>query len=102
MNTSGKQGATAGESNDKEFTDPVERADHRRESQVGHDVTVERDGTVAQEPHGNMDETLVARGKDHPEQGPYTPDHDQLDPALQTDPQAPGVPQPPPGATRRT
>jgi hypothetical protein len=101
MSTRGNQGAPAGESHEA-FSDPVERADRRRESERTHDVTVERDGKVSQEPHGNMDETLVPSGKDHPEQGPYEPGHDELDPALQPDPQAPEVPQPPRGATRRT
>jgi hypothetical protein len=45
---------------------------------------------------------LIPSGKDHREPGPSVPDHDQLDPALQPDPQVRGVPKPPPGATRRT
>jgi hypothetical protein len=101
MSTPGKQ-STSVRGSCEDFTDPVERADHRRESEYEHDVTIERDGQVTQEPHGNMDETSVPSGKDHPEQGPHAPEHDQRDPALQPDPQAPGVPQPPPGATRRT
>ena len=61
-----------------------------------------RERKVVQKPQCNTDETLAPRGQNRPEQSPSTPDHDQLDPALQPDPQAPGVPQPPPGATRRT
>jgi hypothetical protein len=101
MNTPKKHGTLARESHEGS-ADPVERADRRRESQTDHDVTIERDGKVVQKPHGNMDETLIPSSKDHPEQGPYEPEHDQLDPALHPDPQAPAVPQPPPGATRRT
>jgi hypothetical protein len=101
MSPSGKQGSPARGSREG-FTDPVEHADHRHESECGHDdVTIERDGEVAQEPHGNVDETSIPSGEDHPKQGPHAPEHDQLDPALQPDPQVPGVPQPPPGATRR-
>lgn len=64
-----------------EPSDPVERADARRATkQDGDDVTVHDDGTVEQRPHGNMDSTLLAKGKDHPEQGPYVPEHDKVDP----------------------
>ena len=74
-----------GTSGSREPTDPVERADRRRENQKNVDVSVERDGTVKQKPHGNMDETLIPKGKDHPEQGPYTPEHDRIDPDLAPD-----------------
>jgi hypothetical protein len=101
MNSIDKPNTAAREDHEK-FADPVARADHRRESQDQHDVTIDNDGAVKQKPHGSMDASAVPRGKEHPEQGPYEPGHDQLDPALQPDPQAPEVPQPPPGATRRT
>jgi hypothetical protein len=30
-----------------------------------------------------MDASLVPKGKDHPEQGPYQPEHDHLDPDVE-------------------
>ncbi|WP_144110278.1 DUF2382 domain-containing protein [Paraburkholderia sp. BCC1886] len=63
-----------------EPSDPVERADQRRQAVGNGDVTEKADGTIEQRPHGNMDETLVPKGKDHPEQGPYVPEHDGVDP----------------------
>ena len=72
-------------SNSTEPADPVERADRRREVEKEGDVSVERDGTVKQKPHGNMDDTLIPKGKDHPEQGPYIPEHDGIDPDLAPD-----------------
>ena len=67
----------------EDAADPVERADRRRLQSDDGDVSVAPDGTVTQKPHGNMDETLVPKGKDHPEQGSYTPEHDHVDPDLQ-------------------
>lgn len=64
-------------------SDPVEMAEQRKRAVKDGDVTVEADGTVRQRPHGSMDETLLAKGKDHPEQGPYTPEHDHVDPDLE-------------------
>ncbi|MFL9912170.1 hypothetical protein PQR75_43630 [Paraburkholderia fungorum] len=66
-----------------EPSDPVERADQRRQSTRDNDVHVKRDGTVEQRAHGNMDETMVPKGKDHPEERPYVPEHDHLDPDLE-------------------
>jgi hypothetical protein len=66
----------------QEPSDPVERADQRRHS-GGDDVTIKPDGTVEQRVHGNMDETMVPKGKEHPEEGPYVPEHDHLDPDLE-------------------
>jgi len=81
------EGHTSRDSNSRkqEPADPVERADRRRDSVKDGDVTVERDGTVRQKPHGNMDDTLVPKGREHPEQGPYTPEHDHIDPDLEPD-----------------
>ncbi|CAB3653190.1 hypothetical protein [Paraburkholderia phenoliruptrix] len=67
----------------QEPSDPVERADQRREQLRDGDVKVKSDGTVEQRPHGNMDATLIPKGKDHPSQGPYTPEHDHVDPDLE-------------------
>jgi len=67
----------------QEPSDPVERADQRREQLRDEDVKVKSDGTVEQRPHGSMDATLVPKGKDHPAQGPYTPEHDHVDPDLE-------------------
>ncbi len=68
-----------------EPSDPVERADQRRQA-LGHgDVTQKPDGAIEQRPHGNMDETVVPKGKDHPEQGPYVPEHDGVDPDTSAD-----------------
>jgi hypothetical protein len=69
----------------EEPSDPVERADQRRQSPGSHDVTVESDGSVKQKPHGNMDATMVAPKKEHPEQGPYVPEHDHVDPDVEPD-----------------
>ena len=69
-----------------EPSDPVERADQRRETMEEHDVTVKSDGTVKQRVHGNMDATQVPKGKEHPSEGPYTPEHDHVDPDLEPDP----------------
>ena len=63
-----------------EPSDPVERADQRRQAVGNGDVTQNADGTIEQRPHGNMDETLVPKGKDHPEEGPYVPENDGVDP----------------------
>ena len=67
----------------QEPSDPVERADQRRKQLRDGDVKVKSDGTVEQRPHGNMDATLIPKGKDHPSQGPYTPEHDHVDPDLE-------------------
>lgn len=32
-----------------------------------------------------IDETLVPKGKDHPEEGPYVPEHDGVDPDTSPD-----------------
>lgn len=64
-------------------SDPVEMAEQRKRAVQDGDVSVEADGSVHQRPHGSMDETLLAKGKDHPEQGPYTPEHDHVDPDLE-------------------
>ena len=77
--------SSAQEPYESDFTDPVERADRRRESVTDGDVEVDADGTVRQKPHGNMDATLVPRGKEHPEQGPYVPEHDRVDPDVDPD-----------------
>jgi hypothetical protein len=66
-----------------EPSDPVERADQRRQSTGDGDVKIKPDGTVEQRVHGNMDETMVPKGKEHPEEGPYVPEHDHLDPDLE-------------------
>lgn len=73
-----------------EPSDPVERADARRiAGQDGHDVTEKADGTIEQHEHGNMDGSLVPKGKDHPDEGPYVPEHDGVDP--DTSPDAPAA-----------
>ena len=69
----------------QEPSDPVERADQRRQTTEQGDVQVKDDGTVEQRPHGNMDETLVPKGKDHPDEGPVVPEHDHVDPDLEPD-----------------
>ncbi|GAB2920787.1 hypothetical protein GCM10027093_69440 [Paraburkholderia jirisanensis] len=102
MITSTKQDVPTHDPYDRHSTNPIERANRCPESQHNHEGSNERNGTVEQKLHDGTDETLPPRGEDRPEKAPSTPDHDQLDPALQPDPQAPGVPQPPPGATRRT
>lgn len=66
-----------------EPSDPVERADQRRGSLENGDVTIERDGSVKQKPHGNMDATMVPEGKEKPDEGPYVPEHDHVDPDLE-------------------
>lgn len=68
-----------------EPSDPVERADKRRQAIGDGDVRVTRDGEVSQREHGSMDASLVPKGKDHPEQGPYEPEHGHLDPAVEPD-----------------
>jgi hypothetical protein len=67
----------------QEPSDPVERADQRREALGDGDVKQKRDGTIEQREHGNMDSSLVPKGKDHPEEGPYVPEHDRKDPDLE-------------------
>lgn len=69
-----------------EPSDPVERADQRREKLGAGDVEEKADGTIRQREHGNMDASLVPKGKDHPEEGAYTPEHDHKDPDLEPDP----------------
>lgn len=68
-----------------EPSDPVERADQRRNALGDGDVTEKPDGTIEQRPHRNMDETLVPKGKDDPEEGPYVPEHDGVDPDTSPD-----------------
>lgn len=68
----------------QEPADPVERADARRAKEQGGDVKVTPD-RVEQRPHGNMDATLVPKGKDHPEQGPYEPVNDKVVPDTDAD-----------------
>ena len=70
----------------EEPSDPVERADQRRKAVGSGDVIEKPDGTIEQREHGSMDASLVPKGKDHPEQGPYTPEHDGVDPDLDPDP----------------
>jgi hypothetical protein len=65
-----------------EPSDPVERADERREAVGSGDVTENPNGTINQKEHGSMDASLVPKGKDHPEQGAYVPEHDHVDPDL--------------------
>jgi len=69
----------------EDAADPVERADARRNAQRDGDVDVRPDGIVQQKPHGNMDSTLLPKGKDHPEQGPYEPEHDKKVPDVDPD-----------------
>ena len=69
----------------EDVADPVERADARRNAQRDGDVDVRPDGIVQQKPHGNMDSTLLPKGKDHPEQGPYEPEHDKKVPDVDPD-----------------
>lgn len=59
------------------ISDPVERADVRRNTEGEGDVHVRRDGKVEQRPHGNMDPTLTPKGKDFPDEGPFEPEHDK-------------------------
>jgi hypothetical protein len=59
-----------------EPSDPVERADQRREKLGAGDIAQKPDGTIEQKEHGSMDASLVPRGKDRPELGPYVPEHD--------------------------
>ncbi|KMZ11176.1 hypothetical protein BHUM_06221 [Candidatus Burkholderia humilis] len=70
---------------EQEPSDSVERADKRREALGDGDGDVKQkgDGTIEQREHGNMDASLVPKGKDHPEQGPYVPEHDHKDPDLE-------------------
>lgn len=73
-----------------EPSDPVERADQRRATHAdGNDVRVEKDGTVTQREHGSIDETMTPKGKEHPSEGPYTPEHDGVDPDFEP-PGSPG------------
>ncbi|MDR5816019.1 MULTISPECIES: hypothetical protein [unclassified Caballeronia] len=76
-----------------EPSDPVERADQRREELGAGDVDEKPDGTIRQREHGNMDASLVPKGKDHPEEGAYTPEHDHKDPDLEPDPAQSSHPQ---------
>jgi hypothetical protein len=69
-----------------EPSDPVERADKRRQEVGNGDVEQKPDGTIRQREHGSMDASLVPKGKDHPDEGPYTPEHDHKDPDLEPDP----------------
>lgn len=80
---------TVNERNPESKSDPVERADARRNAQQDHDVSVDADGEVHEREHGNMDESLLPKGKDHPEQGPYEPEHDGKVPDVDPD-AAPG------------
>ncbi|BAO92621.1 hypothetical protein [Caballeronia cordobensis] len=66
-----------------EPSDPVERADERRKALGEGDIRVTGDGTIEQREHGNIDPTLVPKGKDLPEEGPYVPEHDHVDPDLE-------------------
>lgn len=66
-----------------EPSDPVERADERRKAIGSGDISEKPDGTIEQKEHGSMDASLVPKGKDHPEQGPYVPEHDHIDPTLE-------------------
>ncbi|SOE47801.1 hypothetical protein SAMN05446927_0242 [Caballeronia arationis] len=66
-----------------EPSDPIERADKRRERLGAGDVSQKADGSIEQQEHGSMDASLVPKGKDHPEQGPYQPEHDHLDPDVE-------------------
>lgn len=45
-----------------------------------------QDGTIEKRPHGNMDETLVPKGKGNPPEGPYVPEHHGVDPDTSHDP----------------
>jgi hypothetical protein len=83
---SGPQRISKEQTMQREPSDPVERADQRRESLGKGDVEEKSDGTIEQRGHGSMDPTLVPKGKDHPEQGPYTPEHDHIDPDVEPDP----------------
>ncbi|MEA3127364.1 MAG: hypothetical protein QOD67_4383, partial [Caballeronia sp.] len=49
------------------------------------DVVEKADGSIEQREHGSMDASLVPKGKDHPEQGAYVPEHDHVDPDLEPD-----------------
>ncbi|WP_250515442.1 hypothetical protein [Caballeronia sp. INDeC2] len=66
-----------------EPSDPVERADERRKTLGEGDVKEKADGTIEQREHGNMDASLVPKGKEHPDEGPYTPEHDHIDPDVE-------------------
>jgi len=68
-----------------EPSDPVERADERREALGQGDVVEKADGSIEQREHGSMDATLVPKKKDHPQQGAYVPEHDHVDPDLEPD-----------------
>ncbi|SAL50053.1 hypothetical protein AWB64_05273 [Caballeronia sordidicola] len=71
---------------DPDSFDPVEHADERRKALGDGDVTEYADGTIEQKEHGSMDASLVPKGKDHPEQGPCVPEHDHLDPDVESHP----------------
>jgi len=71
-----------------EPSDPVERADKRREDLGAGDIVQKPDGTIEQKAHGNMDASLVPKGMDHPEVGPYVPEHDHVDPEVEPERQA--------------
>ena len=73
----------------QEPSDPVERADARRAREQDGDVEV-TPGGVKQRPHGNMDATLIPKGKDHLEEGPYEPVHDKVVPDTDPDTPLPG------------
>ncbi|MDR5763159.1 MULTISPECIES: hypothetical protein [unclassified Caballeronia] len=62
-----------------EPSDPLERADERRKALGEGDIKEKGDGTIEQREHGNIDPTLVPKGKDHSEEGPYVPEHDHVD-----------------------
>jgi hypothetical protein len=66
-----------------EPSDPVKRADERRKALGEGDVKEKRDGTIEQREHGNIDPSLVPKGKEHPGEGPFAPEHDHVDPDLE-------------------
>jgi hypothetical protein len=68
-----------------EPSDPVERADKRRKELGSGDILEKPDGTIKQREHGNIDPTLVPKGKEHPNEGPYVPEHDLVDPDTSPD-----------------
>ena len=54
----------------QEPSDPVERADERRQSIRDRDVHIDRDGTVHQREHGNMDASQVPKERTIRNRGP--------------------------------
>jgi hypothetical protein len=42
-----------------------------------------RDGTIEQLEHGDIDPSPVPKGKEDPDEGPYAPEHDHVDPDLE-------------------